>query len=339
MPEADPLSPVGDPPKGERVTNTTSEECRGTGENPCCGSCITFSVTVVNLADTEEEYPGNPGKFRFTAVASCGSGAPSSITVGYHRIGSTASAESSPPDYYGPITSDSVTIDLVYGSGNKVVEYNVNDDAFDEPTEHVKVTIPSTPVINPTGTATATSGMYDNDVEWHAGDAIEGTIYTEAGDDPAIPVNHTLGLSVDALDRDLFKDDGMLSVVYDDVTSGDTAEDYHVSWTASEGKFIQNGVEVTTAYGTSVTYLAPDWVAGPNERTVTITATVDDANRGDDTLGFNDPLINVRMPVKVNQVTLTKRQEGNVSENNDVVVGPQFGGGKLGWLTPKQPHW
>ena len=325
-PQDDPLSPVGDPPPGKGRDRTASMS----------SCCITYSVSVINLSGVDEAAPTVKGKFRFSATASCSSGAPSSITVGYNRNGSTATAN---VDYNGEITSDSVTIPLVNGSGTKDKEFSVIDDAIDEVPEFVKVNVPQTATIIPLHPYGSAQGqVLDNDMEWRAADAIEGYISTSAGDDPAVPINHTLGLSVTAWDRDEYKEDGYWRDYWDDVTSGDTASDHHVSWSASNGKFIQNNVEVDTAYGTGATYLAPDYAEGQLERTVTITATVDDFNRGADVEGFNDNALQLQEGVKVWQIKVTVKQNGDISPRYDGADIPDgYGGGRLGWIVPNTP--
>lgn len=327
-PEDDPLSPIGDPQSPSDAGTAAAASC--------CGACITYAVSVVNISSVEEAAPTVPGWFRFTAIASCSAGAPPSITVSYSLTGSTAAKD---VDYNGAIGLGTVTIPLTAGQGSKDVDYYAIDDSVDEPDEYVKVTIPATPIIIPDPTYGVAYGhIADNDVEWAAGDPIQGTITTTAGDNPAIPINHTLGLTLTASDRDQMKDNGVWTDYWDDVTSGETAADYHVKWTASEGSFVVAGTSSDVAYGTTVTYLAPDYMQGMNERNVTITASVDDVNRGNDTLGFNDQAIQVGKGVKVWQIQLTVSQNGNLSPNYDgEAVRPSAGGGRLGWLVPNNP--
>jgi hypothetical protein len=262
--------------------------------------------------------------------------------VSYNRTGSTAGTS----DYFGPITGNSVTIPLVNGSGYKDVAYSVTQDLIDEVTEYVQVNIPRTPIINPPPPdnpnpppITAWGPVYDNDIEWEAADPIQGEILTSEGENPGILVSHTLGLSLNATDRDRFKDHGEWYDYYDDVTSGDTAEDHHVKWTASEGKFLlPDGSEATTAYGVSVTYLAPDYAEGQDSRNVTVTATVDDINRGDDVDGFDDQAVQLQKQVKVAQVAVTMKQEGDLSDKYDGPGLPdETGGTKLGFVRHGTP--
>ena len=326
-PEDDPLSPIGDPEGGDAMTASSS----------CCTACITYAVTVVNVLGVDEAFPLDKGKFKFTATASCRTGAPASITFGYTLSG----AAEKNVDYEGPITAETVTVPLLNGYGEKEVEFSVKHDVIDEPTENARVNVTKTTVINPNATTAvwADGNVLDNDVEWAAGDPIEGTITTSDGENPGILVGHTLTLYLNAMDRDRLKDNGVWRDYYDDVTSGDNAEDYHVMWTASEGKFVlADGSEVTTAYGTDVTYLAPDYAEGQDSRNVTITATVDDFNRGDDVLGFDDQALQLQKQVKVAQVAVTVKQQGDLSDQYD---GPDLpdetGGTKLGLVRHGTP--
>ena len=86
-PEDDPLSPVGDPAPGDDLAGGEA-----VASSSCCSPCITYTVSVVRIETGAgpEDDPEIEGKFRFTAAASCNSGAPSSITVSYTLDESTA---------------------------------------------------------------------------------------------------------------------------------------------------------------------------------------------------------------------------------------------------------
>lgn len=119
--------------------------------------------------------------------------------------------------------------------------------------------------------------------DWDVGDPISVTV-TAPDDDFWVWINSTLNVTASASDIDRYRCDEYSYEWYsysDEVSSGETAQDHHIWWTCSEGSF-------TDEYGPSATYLAPDYVAGNDDRDVTITAHADDFNRGTDVLGFND---------------------------------------------------
>jgi hypothetical protein len=334
-PEEDPLSPVGDPEGGALGDGAS------TMSGSCCQGGITFMVWVECIRGVSEWAGTEAGLFRFSAVASCSAGAPASINVTYTRTDVTATANT---DYEGGIAaSNSVSIPLTNGSGTKEVGWNAKQDLIDEADqETMKVRVNYTAVIksNPAVPIDAVGTVADDDVEWAVGDPIQGSITTTAGDNPAICVNSTLGLTATATDVDRVKNNLVWSDYYDDVTSGNTATDHHIAWSASEGKFAgPGGVPTNVAYGTDVTYLAPPYEEGKPERTVTITATVDDINRGTDTAGFNDAAVQIQSEVKVWEVHVTVRQDGQTSDRYDGAPVPvNKGGTDLGWVEVGNPH-
>lgn len=186
------------------------------------------------------------------------------------------------------------------------------------------------------GPATMTS---DGGVQWAAGTPISGDITTSRGDNPTIQINAPLSLSLNAYDNDM-RFNGMFWALYaDDVTSGETASDYHIIWSASAGT-------MTDPYGTTAQFIAPDFAAGQGVREINIQAVVDDVNRGADVDGFDDPALNAAEPVEVFQITLTLDQGSggppnpptSVSPNYDGPAVPEwYGGGQLGWIEPGSP--
>lgn len=127
-PADDPLSPVGDPAPGEALPIVGLSSCG-------CGPTIT--VGVYALAAADEETPAVPGKFRFFATASCLVGAPASVSISY-ALGGSATPNT---DYTGPLTSGSVTVYLVNGTGIAEPTFNAVDDMLVEGDETVRATI------------------------------------------------------------------------------------------------------------------------------------------------------------------------------------------------------
>lgn len=185
------------------------------------------------------------------------------------------------------------------------------------------------------GPATMTS---DGGVQWAAGTPISGDITTSRGDNPTIQINAPLSLSLNAYDNDM-RFNGMFWALYaDDVTSGETASDYHIIWSASAGT-------MTDPYGTTAQFIAPDFAAGQGVREINIQAVVDDVNRGADVDAFDDPALNAAEPVNVFQITLTLDQGGapgapptSISPNySGPPIPASGGGGQLGWIEPGNP--
>jgi hypothetical protein len=307
------------------------------------GTLGTATLSVLPMGGVNEAGSPSTNTFRFRGESCGATTAPSSITV-FYTLGGTAEPD---VDFEGAITSGYLTIPMsgsqTNKSGDVYVPFSVRQDQIDEVTETLWVDVTS--ATSDTGAPVTVlppysepAGITDDDIEWAAGDPIEGTITTDAGPDPAIPINGTLGLSLSATDRDRKKDGGVWSDYYDDVTSGNTAADHHVKWTASEGKFIVNGVPVDTAYGTTATYLAPDYADGQNSRTITVTAAVDDFNRGDDVQGFDDNALDLQQQVIAFQVELKVLDAGQTPNTyNGVALDVKLGGKDLGWTEFGKP--
>ena len=135
-------------------------------------------------------------------------------------------------------------------------------------------------------------------------------------DNTYVPINHGQSLQASAVDWDCerYRDPGeqwsAWYTYYDDVTTGNTSSDYHMWWTKMDGTF-------TDMYGTTATWIAPDYSAGNNVRNVAVTAHANDYNRGSDTSGYNDTGREDFITLKVWQVTVTAKQSSSISTNND----------------------
>ena len=157
-------------------------------------------------------------------------------------------------------------------------------------------------------------------------------------------VNDTLACWVSASDRDrvdscLTTDSGQSCVegwMMDEVISGSTPEDYHVIWDASRGDF-------QPKYGAHVRWqgIDPD---GQAVETVTVTATVDDFQRGDEEghmIGSpGDAAKSVTSSFKVWEVIITGKRSGQMSQYDDMlpqIFGCSFGGGILGPVNHADP--
>jgi len=140
-------------------------------------------------------------------------------------------------------------------------------------------------------------------------------------------------------DKDEFRIGSDWFTAYDDVTSGNTAQNHHITWDATEGTF-------PNPFGTPRSYHAPTYDPGaPGIRQVTITCSADDhgaPNYWDDqALGVATRTINVW------QVTIVKEQSDEISQNNDmegasgeepyVQNKPAMGGATLGWVEWHNP--
>jgi len=153
-----------------------------------------------------------------------------------------------------------------------------------------------------------------------------------------VMVNTTCPVTVQASDYDrqdmrLYSttsgwSDWVESLFSDDVTSGTTAADAHISYACSRGV-------MTTQYGTTGIWagIPPDGAAVDS---VVITATVDDNQTGTET----DPRVGSpadapctdSVTLRVWEVIITSRTSGNLSPNNDihpVMYGCFYGGGNL----------
>lgn len=162
-------------------------------------------------------------------------------------------------------------------------------------------------------------------------------------DDTYVTINGERSLFCTASDPDCERnkpDGGEWSDWYpisDDVTSGDSSSDYHILWTCSGGGQIMEDI-THTKYGTLATYEAPDYSAGNNVRDVTVTATADDFDRGNENptnKGYKESDDDDSITLKVWQVTVTAQQSGTTSSNYDGPTMPErFGDTDLGWITP-----
>jgi len=166
--------------------------------------------------------------------------------------------------------------------------------------------------------------------QWNVKGSITVSI-TSPANNTYVPINHTQVLTASASDPDCYRVGTTWYDYSDDVTSGETWEDYHMDWGAAEGYF-------TEMYGTSATYLAPDYSAGYNVRDVYVCVQADDYNRGTDTFGANDPGDAAEMHLKVWQVTVTVSQVHSQSPNNDADdLLTIWGGTTHGWIIPGTP--
>lgn len=166
--------------------------------------------------------------------------------------------------------------------------------------------------------------------EWAAKTPISVSI-TAPADNTYVPINHTQSLTATASDTDCYRVGTTWYDYSDDVTSGNSPTDYHMSWTASTGSF-------TDTYGTSATYQAPDYSAGNNVRDVTVSAHADDINRGADTYGYGETAQQHNVTLKVWQVTVTASQAGTKSGNDDADNLPAYCGGTThGWIIHGTP--
>ncbi len=172
--------------------------------------------------------------------------------------------------------------------------------------------------------------------EWRVADAIEVTITLPTADGWELYINQQMSCAATATDRDEYSNDGGVTwyPYYDDVTSGNTAEDYHISWSATEGTF-------TEYFGPTTTYIAPPYADGQDARDVTIYATATDVNRGTDVLGAPDGSATKPSPGKVFTYKISVDQGpttsmGGHNPDNPPMGGfpPQYGGGKLGFIKP-----
>lgn len=67
--------------------------------------------------------------------------------------------------------------------------------------------------------------------------------------------------------------DGVWRDLYNDMATGNTKLNYHMSWSLS------GDGELSTEYGPATTYNAPDYSADSDVRDVTLTVTVDEVDR------------------------------------------------------------
>jgi hypothetical protein len=112
----------------------------------------------------------------------------------------------------------------------------------------------------------------------------------------------------------------------DDVTSGNSAADFHIRWETSQG-------DVSPLYGRNTTYqgIEPD---GSAVDSVAIRAIADDFNRGNEApeqLGANDPQNNAATTIKIWEVVLTSSRGGQWSPNNNTALDVKLcsAGGKI----------
>lgn len=151
---------------------------------------------------------------------------------------------------------------------------------------------------------------------------------TAPPNDTYVPINSPVGLTADVSDLDCGRVGDFWYLYNDDVTSGETAQDHHIVWSATTGTF-------TDEYGTVGRYLAPDFSPGPSVRNVTITATADD---GGDAWGVDETAQSDSVTIKVWQVTVTVLQTGDASITNyDGPLETYLGGAHLGWVVPNSP--
>lgn len=163
-------------------------------------------------------------------------------------------------------------------------------------------------------------------------------------DDTYVTINGEKGLACTASDPDCERnkpDGGAWSDWYpisDDVTSGNTSSNYHILWTfTGDGEILDED-----KYYTSSLYTAPDYSEGNDVRDVTITATADDIDRGNESptnKGYKESDANDSITLKIWQVTVTAQQSGTTSTNYDGTAMPQYyGDTDLGWITPNDPN-
>jgi hypothetical protein len=154
-----------------------------------------------------------------------------------------------------------------------------------------------------------------------------------------MPINDSVELVATATDPDKYRctvgagGDGVWYDYYDDVTSGTTSSTYHMSWSVS------GGGELSTEYGTSTTYTAPDYAVGSDVRDVSFTATPTDIDRpGDEeqlTANNDATPVPATLPAKVWQITVTK---DGAHDGDNAKTAPAWGGGTtLGWTIPGTP--
>lgn len=172
---------------------------------------------------------------------------------------------------------------------------------------------------------------------WHPSDA------EKSGNPPAhyTPINQIVDMFASASDTDSYclpADEGGDGIWYnysDDVRSGFSAADHHLLWTISSGggEFVDSN-----RYGFLASYRAPDYSHGNNLRTVRVKVEADDYQRAGDNLGDpNDSGKDDSIELKIWQVTVSFRQSGTNSPNNNVQAPIHTGGANLGWVTPGTP--
>lgn len=159
-----------------------------------------------------------------------------------------------------------------------------------------------------------------------------------------VPVKTLVACTADASDLDRrdtrFWVNGQWSdwfeeAVQDDVASGDTPADYHIWWSASNGRFAPE-------YGRRVSWggLPPD---GTAVDTVTITVFADDFQRGNEAVDMlgdpGDPMASASATIKVWEVPVSSHTSGQLSQYNDTWTAffCGSGGDKLGKVNHGEP--
>ena len=174
--------------------------------------------------------------------------------------------------------------------------------------------------------------------EWRAGEAITITFnFPAAGAYVSVNGNVLCGATVE--DKDEFRIGSDWFTAYDDVTSGNTAQNHHITWEATEGTF-------PNPYGTPRSYYAPTYDGeAPDVRQDTITCSADDHGAPD---YYDDASLGVATrTINLWQVRIEKRQSGQISPYNDmegdsgeepyVQNKPAKGGSTLGWVEWHNP--
>ena len=198
------------------------------------------------------------------------------------------------------------------------------------------------------------AGAAITNIEYNTGgNGITVSITSPANDNTWIPVNGSASLMASASDLDQCRTStnngaswSNWSNYYDDVTSGTTSTDYHMIW-SGPGNPAQEFAY--GRYGTSVTYY-PGPYGNAGDKSITCTAYDYDRTSPDDredtngdTTGSpnssanNDGSGSATRTIHVWQVTVTTRQSGSKSTNNDIANYAVYGDPSLGFVTPNNP--
>ena len=175
--------------------------------------------------------------------------------------------------------------------------------------------------------------------EWQNNGAISVNI-TSPASETYVPINMFTELHATANDPDCERrkqDSDPWTDWYainDDVSSGDTVNNYHIWWTCTGDGEILDGYE----YGPMSYYESPDYSAGNNVRAIDIVAHADDFDRGNENptnKGYKESAGSNSICLNVWQITVETQQSGTTSTNYDGPAMPESRGDtELGWITP-----